>query len=96
MFTDDFRRLLRGYVDVAELFHTFGLVSKPWQRIAEEKIDGEFRSGVLAFHDGKNISYDAAGARKEKRKFVTRVIFLLSTPTALRESVPMPSAAAIV
>ena len=29
MATDDFRRLLRGYVDVVELFHTFRLVSKP-------------------------------------------------------------------
>ena len=53
MATDDFRRLLRGYIDVADLFHTFRLVSKPWQRIAEEKIDGDFRSGVLAFHYGK-------------------------------------------
>ena len=53
MATDDFKRLLRGYVDVMELFHTFRLASKPWQRIAVEKIDGDFRSGVLAFHDGK-------------------------------------------
>ncbi|GMH60408.1 hypothetical protein TrLO_g3818 [Triparma laevis f. longispina] len=42
--TDDFRRLLRGYVDVTELFHTFRLVSKPWQRIAEEEFDREFES----------------------------------------------------
>ncbi|GMI10656.1 hypothetical protein TrLO_g9001 [Triparma laevis f. longispina] len=48
MATDEFRKLLRGYVDVAELFHTFRLVSKPWQRIAEEKIDGDFRSGALS------------------------------------------------
>ncbi|GMH99873.1 hypothetical protein TrLO_g760 [Triparma laevis f. longispina] len=48
MATDDFRRLLRGYIDVADLFHTFRLMSKLWQRIAEEKINGDFRSGVLA------------------------------------------------
>ena len=36
-------------MDVEELFHTFRLVSKPWQQIAEEEIDQDFRSGVLAF-----------------------------------------------
>ncbi|GMI04487.1 hypothetical protein TrLO_g15459 [Triparma laevis f. longispina] len=46
MATDDFMRLPRGYVDVADLFYTFRLVSKPWQRIAEDKIDGDFRSGI--------------------------------------------------
>ncbi|GMI17309.1 hypothetical protein TrLO_g681 [Triparma laevis f. longispina] len=80
MATDDFRRLLRGYVDVADLFHTFRLVSKPWQRIAEEKIDEDFRSGILLFHDGKDTSWVDADVRKERRKLVTRVIFLLNIP----------------
>ncbi|GMH99919.1 hypothetical protein TrLO_g777 [Triparma laevis f. longispina] len=71
MATDDFRRLLRGYIDVADLFHTFRLVSKLWQRIAEEKIDGDFRSGGLAFHDGKGISGQEAVARQERRKLST-------------------------
>jgi len=30
MATDDFMRLLRGYLDVTNLFHTLRLVSKPW------------------------------------------------------------------
>ena len=55
MATNDFRRLLRGYVDVAVLFHTFQLVNKPWQRVAEEKIDGDFRIGVLVFHCGNDV-----------------------------------------
>ena len=62
MATDDFRRLLRGYVDVTDLFHTFRLVSKPWQRIAEEKIDEDSESGVLAFHDGNDISSEEVKA----------------------------------
>ncbi|GMI05003.1 hypothetical protein TrLO_g2861 [Triparma laevis f. longispina] len=78
MATDDFRRLMRGYVDVAELFHAFRLVIKLWQRIAEEEIDREFESGVLAFHDGSDVSAVVAFARKERRKLVMRVTFLLN------------------
>jgi len=78
MATDDFRRLKRGYVDVAELFYTFRLVGKPWQRIAEEEIDREFESGVLAFHDGSDVSAVVAFARKERRKLVMRVVSLLN------------------
>ncbi|GMH76215.1 hypothetical protein TrLO_g4031 [Triparma laevis f. longispina] len=72
MATDDFRRLLKGYVDVAELFRTFRLASKPWQRIAEEKIDREFESGVLAFHDGRDVSHEVAVPLKERRERGTR------------------------
>ena len=85
MATDDFRRLLRGFVDVAELFHTFRLVSKLWQRIAEEKIDEDFRSGILAFHSGNDVEvgrddeddyfWDELFA---KRVPVKRVVFLLN------------------
>ncbi|GMH60654.1 hypothetical protein TrLO_g895 [Triparma laevis f. longispina] len=66
-----------GYMDVAELFHAFRLVSKPWQRIAEEKIDREFESGVLVFHSGKDIRREVAisDAREERMNLVTRVIF---------------------
>ena len=78
MATDDFMRLLRGYVDVTDLFHTFRLVSKPWQRIVEELIDREFESGVLAFHDGNDINYDEVDARRERRALVARVVFLLN------------------
>ncbi|GMI09522.1 hypothetical protein TrLO_g1291 [Triparma laevis f. longispina] len=78
MATDDFMRLLRGYVDVTDLFHTFRLVSKPWQRIAEELIDREFESGVLAFYNGNDINYDEVDARRERRALVARVEFLLN------------------
>ncbi|GMI11699.1 hypothetical protein TrLO_g5498 [Triparma laevis f. longispina] len=77
-------RLLREYVDMAELFHTFRLVTKPWQRIAEEKIDGDFESGVLAFYGGKDVGvgrdYDVEFwiLLRSKREPVTRVIFLLN------------------
>ncbi|GMH90907.1 hypothetical protein TL16_g11904 [Triparma laevis f. inornata] len=78
MATDDFVRLLRVYGDVADLFHAFRLVSKSWQRIAEEEIDWGFESGVFVFHDGKDVSHVVAWARKEKRKLVKRVVFLLN------------------
>ena len=70
--TDDFMRLLRGYVDVADLFHTFRLVSKPWQRIAEEKIDQDFESGELFIHDGDNK------CQKDRKDLVKRMISLLN------------------
>ncbi|GMH65771.1 hypothetical protein TrLO_g14502 [Triparma laevis f. longispina] len=82
MATDDFMRLLRGYVDVAELFHIFRLVSKLWQRIAEEKIDQDFRRGVLAFHGGNDMGVGGDeefwDSLRAKREPVTRVIFLLN------------------
>ena len=49
-----------------------------WQRIAEEKIDRDFRIGVLSFQDGNDVSYEVLVARKERRKLVTRVVFLLN------------------
>ena len=54
MATDDLKRLLRGYVDVADLFHAFRLVSKPWQRIAEEKIDEDFRKRPRGSKNAQN------------------------------------------
>ena len=84
MATDDFMRLMRGYVDVVDLFHTFRLVSKPWQRIAEEKIDGDFRSGVLAFHNGNDVGVGRDDddlfweSLRAKRTPVKQVIFLLN------------------
>ncbi|GMH88611.1 hypothetical protein TL16_g11204 [Triparma laevis f. inornata] len=86
MATDDFMRLLRGYVDVAVLFHTFRLASKPWQRISEEKIDGDFRSGVLAFYVGNDVpgeiidddDYEFWGALEPKHEPMVRVFFLLN------------------
>ncbi|GMH60973.1 hypothetical protein TrLO_g13656 [Triparma laevis f. longispina] len=60
--------------------NTFRLVSKPWQRIAEENIDEDFRSGVLAFHGGKGIStsMECCDELEAKRELVKWVIFLLN------------------
>ncbi|GMI18253.1 hypothetical protein TrLO_g2751 [Triparma laevis f. longispina] len=72
MATDDFRRLLRGYVDVTELYRTFRMVSKSWQRVAEEEIDWGFRSGVLAFHGGYDlVGIDGTGELEEKHSLQT-------------------------
>ncbi|GMH72212.1 hypothetical protein TrLO_g7149 [Triparma laevis f. longispina] len=80
MATNDFRRLLRGYVDIQELIRTLRLVCKPWKQVAEEKIDRDFESGALMVLDGNGngISLGESDARKEKRKSVKRVIFLLN------------------
>ncbi|GMH93928.1 hypothetical protein TL16_g12760 [Triparma laevis f. inornata] len=59
------------------------MVSKPWQRIAEEKIDEEFESGALAFHDGSDVGVGIDDdefweALESKREPVKQVIFLLN------------------
>ncbi|GMH76672.1 hypothetical protein TrLO_g9463 [Triparma laevis f. longispina] len=61
----------------------FRLVTKPWQRIAEEKVDGDFKSGALAFHDGSDVG--AGGGNNEfwdalvvEHQPIRRVIFLLN------------------
>ena len=72
-------------MDVAELFHTFRLVSKPWQRITEE-IDQDFESGVLAFNNGRDVSWDVVSAGEERCKLLKWVIFFVNITRS--EAVP--------
>ncbi|GMH76921.1 hypothetical protein TrLO_g9979 [Triparma laevis f. longispina] len=102
MATDDFKRLLRAYVDVAGLFHTFQPVSKPWQRIVEEETDREFESGVLAFQDGNDVEVgiddedpEFWGSLETTRKVVKRVILLINI-TKFRENACLYSANLVV
>ncbi|GMI15882.1 hypothetical protein TrVE_jg8828 [Triparma verrucosa] len=74
MLTDDFRRLLRQYIFFKDLVNTMRLVTKDWQRIAEELIDESVESGVLLIHDGK----DRKSSFKKKQRLVTQVVFLLN------------------
>ncbi|GMH70256.1 hypothetical protein TrLO_g1617 [Triparma laevis f. longispina] len=78
MATDDFRRLIRQYVPVVELFRTYRLVSKPCQRIAEEIIDRDFESGVLKVLNERDFSDVSQKAFREKNAPATQVIFLLN------------------
>ena len=43
-----------------------------------ERVDERVESGVLMVHDGKDIVWEKVRSRKERRKLVTRMIFLLN------------------
>ena len=47
MSTDDFKRQLRQFITVGDLFDKMRLVSKQWQRVAEEAKEERIESGGL-------------------------------------------------
>ncbi|GMH53560.1 hypothetical protein TL16_g01478 [Triparma laevis f. inornata] len=75
--TDDYRRLLVPFLPNDTLM-AIRLVSKPWSRVADGFISDGVESGAMIVHDGNDISFDEAFARKERRCLVTRVISLLN------------------
>ena len=75
--TDDYRRLLVPFFPNDTLM-TIRLVSKPWSRVADGFISDGVESGAMIVHDGNDISFDEAFARKERRCLVTRVVSLLN------------------
>ncbi|GMI06347.1 hypothetical protein TrVE_jg7703 [Triparma verrucosa] len=81
MHTDDFRRLFVGFVMVDTLVPMRWL-DKKWHKVVEKKLieleDEPF--GEIIVHGGNDISYDEAysGARKDRMKQVTKVVFLLN------------------
>ncbi|GMH51281.1 hypothetical protein TrLO_g8361 [Triparma laevis f. longispina] len=77
MATVDFKRLLIGFIQ-DETLMALRCASKAWKVAAEEVINQGVTSGAMMVHDGKNISKKAARALEERRKQVTRVIFLLN------------------
>ncbi|GMH88001.1 hypothetical protein TrVE_jg2382 [Triparma verrucosa] len=82
MHTDDFRRLFVGFVMVDTLV-AMRWLDRKWQKVVEKKLieleDEPF--GEIIVHGGNDISYYEAtsGARKERMKQVTKVVFLLNT-----------------
>ncbi|GMI07133.1 hypothetical protein TrVE_jg4747 [Triparma verrucosa] len=81
MNTDDFRRLFVGFVMVGTLV-AMRWLDKKWHKVVEKKLseleDEPF--GEIIVHGGNYIShgeYDS-GARKERMKQVTKVVFLLN------------------
>ncbi|GMH60889.1 hypothetical protein TL16_g03147 [Triparma laevis f. inornata] len=74
MFTNDFKRLLVGFV-MGDTLMTLRLATKSWKRVADAFIDEGVRSGELIVHNGKDI--EMADSILDKCKFL-RVIFLLN------------------
>ncbi|GMI17095.1 hypothetical protein TrLO_g13500 [Triparma laevis f. longispina] len=52
-------------------------MTKGWRAMADMLIDEGVASGAMMVHDGRDLSFEEASARKERRKLVTRVVFLL-------------------
>ncbi|GMH60753.1 hypothetical protein TL16_g03117 [Triparma laevis f. inornata] len=77
MATNDFLRYLSQFIPVQDLLRTFRLVCKQWRDVAEEIIGQDVESGELMIHDGKDVMarYEVL---QERRKLVTRVVFLLN------------------
>ncbi|GMH75381.1 hypothetical protein TL16_g06746 [Triparma laevis f. inornata] len=78
MHTPEFRRYFVECVPGNTLMALM-LWTKGWNTVADALIDEGVKSGELMVHDGKDINFGAvAMARQERRKLVTRVIFLLN------------------
>ncbi|GMH98635.1 hypothetical protein TrST_g459 [Triparma strigata] len=84
MHTDDFRRLFVGFVMVDTLV-AMRWLDKKWHKVVENKLteleDEPFSlSGEIIVHGGNDLGGFEAdfGARKEKTKQVTKVVFLLN------------------
>ena len=77
MHTPEFRIHFVEFVHVQTLM-AFRVATKGWNAAADAQIDEGVRSGDLMVHGGKDISWRWQYPREERRKLVTRVIFLLN------------------
>ncbi|GMI16749.1 hypothetical protein TrLO_g3672 [Triparma laevis f. longispina] len=75
MHTPEFRRHFVEFVPVDALM-ALRVVTKGWNAAVDALIDEGVESGEMLVHDGKDISFGEANSRKERRKLITRVIFL--------------------
>ncbi|GMH75182.1 hypothetical protein TL16_g12439 [Triparma laevis f. inornata] len=71
--------LMRHFVDFVpgDTLMTLRLATKEYNTAADVFIDEGVKSGEFIVHGAKDFSNDAAKARKERRKLVTRVFILL-------------------
>ncbi|GMH70273.1 hypothetical protein TrLO_g1623 [Triparma laevis f. longispina] len=72
--TDDFRRLIVPYLQ-GDTLMTIRLASKPWSRVADEFIGDGVESGTMIVRGEEDLLSDDL---IERRKLVTRVVFLLN------------------
>ena len=77
MFTNDFKRLLVGFV-MGDTLMKLRLATKAWKLVVDAFIDEGVRSGAIIVHDGKDISVTVANARRKISRLATRAIFLLN------------------
>ncbi|GMH83351.1 hypothetical protein TL16_g09568 [Triparma laevis f. inornata] len=75
--TGDFRMLLVQFVP-GDALMTQRLMTKAWKRVADSFVYEGVQSGAVMVQGGKDISLNVAEALKERRKLLTRVIFLLT------------------
>ena len=75
--TPEFRRHFVEFIHVQTLM-ALRVVTKGWNVAADALIDEGVASGVMMVHDGKDISWKVVRPRLERRKLLTRVIFLLN------------------
>ncbi|GMH97555.1 hypothetical protein TrVE_jg1578 [Triparma verrucosa] len=81
MHTDDFRRLLVGFI-MFDTLVTMRWLDRKWHKVVEKKLI-EFEDepfGEIIVHGGTDLSYDEAWSdtRKERMKQMTKVVFLLN------------------
>ncbi|GMI04486.1 hypothetical protein TrLO_g15459 [Triparma laevis f. longispina] len=75
--TIDFKRHFVGFVHV-EMLLVLREVSKEWNVVVEERVNESVECGEMIVHGGKDIIWHWQDPREERRKRVTRVIFLLN------------------
>ncbi|GMH50555.1 hypothetical protein TL16_g00806 [Triparma laevis f. inornata] len=74
--TDDFRRLIVPYLQCDTLM-AIRLASKPWSRVVDEFIGDGVESSAMIVNGGED-SQGIFEDFKERRKLITRVVFLLN------------------
>ncbi|GMH77407.1 hypothetical protein TL16_g07396 [Triparma laevis f. inornata] len=77
MHTPEFRRYFVEFV-MGDTLMNLRLATKGWKAAADAFIDEGVKSSAMIVHDGEDINWGAANARKKMRKLVTRVVFLLN------------------
>ncbi|GMH97196.1 hypothetical protein TrVE_jg6291 [Triparma verrucosa] len=84
MHTDDFRRLFVGFAMVDTLV-AMRWLDRKWHKVVEKELtelEEDEPHGEVIVHGGNDMSHDEvwSGARKERMKQVTKVVFLLNIP----------------
>ncbi|GMH88116.1 hypothetical protein TL16_g11063 [Triparma laevis f. inornata] len=77
MYTPEFRRNFVEFVQ-GDTLMTLRLATKGWNAAPDAFIDEGVRSGAIIVHDGNDIHWKIVENLKERRKIVTRVIFILN------------------
>ncbi|GMI11925.1 hypothetical protein TrVE_jg12540 [Triparma verrucosa] len=77
-FTDDWRLGLFVENVPLDTLMTMRLLCKDWRRAVDKFMDGMIESGVMIVIGGNDIGWKEAFAQRERRGFLTQVVFLLN------------------